>query len=163
MPNRLKRNVRNSRRPRQTSRNSTSPSPLHTPDDARNRLKSFMLLWQKNTWLTAEEALAWGFIDEITDFDEDPEPVLDDVTALAFAQSGIPIPAALQRKQTESSFATRILSKFGTRSKTKISHKNVKPSNNSSVMNQKKKRRHRNRHRSACCRRHIQRCDRSKE
>ncbi len=94
-------------------------------------------LMAKNTWLTAEEALAWGFIDEITDFDEDPEPVLDDVTALAFAQNGIPVPAALQRKQTESSFANRILSKFGTRSKTKISHKNVKPSNNSSVMNQK--------------------------
>lgn len=43
-------------------------------------------------WLTASEALDWGFVDRITSNAEDPAPVLDQITASAFSASGIPMP-----------------------------------------------------------------------
>ena len=42
-------------------------------------------------WLTAKEAKEWGFVDEITDYDE-AKPVLTDAVASAMAAAGIPIP-----------------------------------------------------------------------
>lgn len=42
-------------------------------------------------WLNAQEALDWGFIDEITHFGEEA-PVLTDAVASAMASAGIPIP-----------------------------------------------------------------------
>ena len=43
-------------------------------------------------WLNAEEAQTWGFVDEITDEDEDEAPVLTDAVASAMAAVGMPIP-----------------------------------------------------------------------
>lgn len=43
-------------------------------------------------WLTAKEALDWGFVDEITDNPEDIAPAIDDATVSALASAGIPIP-----------------------------------------------------------------------
>lgn len=43
-------------------------------------------------WLTAKEALEWGFVDEITDEPEDVAPAIDDATINAMASAGIPIP-----------------------------------------------------------------------
>lgn len=68
-------------------------------------------LMQKDTWLTANEALEWGFVDEVTDFVEDSAPVLDSLTALAFSQNGIPVPDAMQPKKN-SSFAQKIIAFF---------------------------------------------------
>ena len=42
-------------------------------------------------WLTAQEAKAWGFVDEITDLGE-TKPVLTDAVASAMAAAGMPIP-----------------------------------------------------------------------
>ena len=42
-------------------------------------------------WLTANEALEWGFVDEVTQFNEEP-PVLTDAVASAMAAAGMPIP-----------------------------------------------------------------------
>ena len=42
-------------------------------------------------WLTAKEAKAWGFVDEITDLGE-TKPVLTDAVASAMAAAGMPIP-----------------------------------------------------------------------
>ena len=42
-------------------------------------------------WLSAKEAMDWGFVDEITDHDEQA-PVLTDTLASAMANAGMPIP-----------------------------------------------------------------------
>lgn len=42
-------------------------------------------------WLSAKEALEWGFVDEITDLGE-TKPVLTDAVASALAEAGLPIP-----------------------------------------------------------------------
>ncbi len=53
-------------------------------------------------WLTAQEALAWGFVDEITDSKEDKAPVLTEATACAMASAGIPLPhMPIQPEQSE--------------------------------------------------------------
>ena len=43
-------------------------------------------------WLSAKEALEWGFVDEITDIDDEPAPKLTDSLASAMASAGMPIP-----------------------------------------------------------------------
>ena len=53
-------------------------------------------------WLTAKEAKAWGFVDEITDLGE-TKPVLTDAVASAMAAAGMPIPnipTAYNRNET---------------------------------------------------------------
>lgn len=51
-----------------------------------------MNLMSVGGWLTAQEALDWGFIDEITDIDESNEPKLDEVQMSYMAEQGIPFP-----------------------------------------------------------------------
>lgn len=43
-------------------------------------------------WLTAEEALEWGFVDEITDLPEEAAPVLTEALASQISAAGIPVP-----------------------------------------------------------------------
>lgn len=49
-------------------------------------------LMRQGGWLTAQEALDWGFVDEVTDFAEDAAPVLTDEQMTALAAANIPIP-----------------------------------------------------------------------
>ena len=49
-------------------------------------------LMKAGGWLTAKEALAWGFVDELTDYEDETAPVLTDAVANAMASAGIPIP-----------------------------------------------------------------------
>ena len=48
-------------------------------------------LMKEGGWLSAKEALDWGFVDEITDLGE-TKPVLTDAVASALAEAGLPIP-----------------------------------------------------------------------
>ena len=48
-------------------------------------------LMKEGGWLTAKEAREWGFVDEVTDFNEE-KPVLTDAVASAMAAAGMPIP-----------------------------------------------------------------------
>ena len=50
-------------------------------------------LMKQGGWLTAQEALAWGFVDELTDYEDESAPVLTDTLASAMSSAGIPIPA----------------------------------------------------------------------
>ena len=43
-------------------------------------------------WLSAQEALEWGFVDELTSMKEDKAPILTDAVASAMAAVGMPIP-----------------------------------------------------------------------
>ena len=49
-------------------------------------------LMKAGGWLTAKEALDWGFVDEITDFEDESAPKLTDAVASAMASAGMPIP-----------------------------------------------------------------------
>lgn len=67
-------------------------------------------LMKQETFLSAKEALEWGFIDEITDIEDDPKPVLDEATASYCNEKGIAIPQALLKGAgRKDSFVDRIV------------------------------------------------------
>ncbi len=51
-----------------------------------------LALMKVGGWLSAKEALDWGFVDEITDLDDETTPKLTDALASAMASEGMPIP-----------------------------------------------------------------------
>ena len=53
---------------------------------------ALLALMKVGGWLTAKEALDWGFVDEITNAEEDTAPVLTDAVASAMASVGMPVP-----------------------------------------------------------------------
>lgn len=55
-------------------------------------------LMSKDTWLTAQEALDWGFVDEVTDDAEDKQP-LSPESAAAISSAGIPLPPGYSGKK----------------------------------------------------------------
>lgn len=54
--------------------------------------KDLLALMKVGGWLSAKEALDWGFVDEITDLADEPAPKLTDALASAMASEGMPIP-----------------------------------------------------------------------
>lgn len=60
------------------------------------------------TWFTPEQALEWGFIDKITEYEEDTAPVLDAVTAQAFISSGVALPPIAIKNSDKSPIAALI-------------------------------------------------------
>ena len=57
-------------------------------------------------WLTSQEALDWGFVDEITDLPEEAAPKLTDAVASEMAAAGMPIPnIPIADKDKEGAFA----------------------------------------------------------
>ena len=61
--------------------------------------EDLLALMKKGGWLTAKEALEWGFVDEITDYEEDVAPVITDSIAADMASSGIPVPSCYSGQQ----------------------------------------------------------------
>ena len=57
-----------------------------------------LALMKKGGWLTAKEALEWGFVDEITDFEDDMAPVITDDMAADMSSAGIPMPDGFCRE-----------------------------------------------------------------
>lgn len=47
----------------------------------RKPVADLLALMKVGGWLTAKEALDWGFVDEITDLDDEPAPKLTDALA----------------------------------------------------------------------------------
>ena len=79
-------------------------------------------LMKTGGWLTAQEALAWGFVDELTDYEDEEAPVLTDTMANAMSAAGIPIPNLPNMKfaqQEQSAFAKfmSMLTQYFTNSK----------------------------------------------
>lgn len=50
-------------------------------------------------WLTPEQALEWGFVDEITHYDEDEKPELSESTISSLSAAGIPLPPNFNKKK----------------------------------------------------------------
>lgn len=70
--------------------------------------KDLLALMKKGGWLTAQEAMEWGFVDEITDYEDDAAPVIDDRLAADMGAAGIPVPAGVA-KEPSNSMMTRFI------------------------------------------------------
>lgn len=72
----------------------------------KRKTEDLLALMKAGGWLTAKEALDWGFVDEITDLADEPAPKLTDALASAMASEGMPIPnIPLSESDKESAFA----------------------------------------------------------
>ena len=72
----------------------------------KRKPEDLLALMKVGGWLTAKEALDWGFVDEITDLSDEPAPRLTDTLASAMANAGIPIPhIPIAEGDKESAFA----------------------------------------------------------
>ena len=58
----------------------------------KRKTEDLLALMKAGGWLTAKEALDWGFVDEITALADEPAPKLTDALASAMASEGMPIP-----------------------------------------------------------------------
>lgn len=67
--------------------------------------QDLLALMKKGGWLTAKEALDWGFVDEITSYEDDKAPVIDDRIAADLNSAGIPIPNNLPSSQPQNLIA----------------------------------------------------------
>ncbi len=71
----------------------------------RKPTADLLALMKVGGWLTAKEALDWGFVDEITDLADEPAPKLTYSLASAMANAGMPIPnIPLAEQDRESAF-----------------------------------------------------------
>lgn len=91
--------------------------------------KDLLDLMKVGGWLSAQEALAWGFVDEITDLPDEAAPKLSDAVAAEMAAAGIPIPN-LPLADKEGAFA-RFLASLASLFKPTKSHSdmNTDPAN----------------------------------
>ena len=72
--------------------------------------EDLLALMKKGGWLTAQEALDWGFVDEVTDFEEDDAPVMTDSIAADMTASGIPVPSTfIHNEEQRSGLFTRFV------------------------------------------------------
>ena len=92
----------------------------------RREKNELLDLMKVGGWLSAQEALDWGFVDEITNSNEQA-PVLTDALASAMANAGMPIPniPAQDRNSPFAKFLASLSSLF----------KSEKQSQNSNTMN----------------------------
>ena len=82
----------------------------------KRKPEDLLALMKAGGWLSAKEALDWGFVDEITDLVDEPAPKLTDALASAMASEGMPIPniplADTDREGLFGKFLTAIASLF---------------------------------------------------
>lgn len=67
--------------------------------------EELLALMKKGGWLTAKEAQEWGFVDEITHYEEDAAPIITDSIAADMAATGIPVPSHLTKESSSNLFA----------------------------------------------------------
>lgn len=73
----------------------------------KKKSTDLLALMKVGGWLTAQEALAWGFVDELTEFDDESAPVLTEALAADFTAHGIPLPKMLSDNKPEDITAFR--------------------------------------------------------
>lgn len=82
----------------------------------KRKTEDLLALMKAGGWLTAKEALDWGFVDEITDLADEPAPKLTDALASAMASEGMPIPnipvADAEKDSASSRFLAALTSFF---------------------------------------------------
>lgn len=61
--------------------------------------EELLALMKVGGWLTPEEALEWGFVDEITSYADDAKPELSEATLSSLSAAGIPLPPNYTKKK----------------------------------------------------------------
>lgn len=90
----------------------------------RENTQSLLDLMRVGGWLSAKEALDWGFVDEITDFADELAPKLTDAVASAMAAAGMPVPnVPLDSGESFFHFFSRFTSLFANKPKSAIMNK----------------------------------------
>ena len=74
--------------------------------------KDLLALMKKGGWLTAKEALEWGFVDEITEYEDDAAPIITDLVAADMSAAGIPLPSGISNEQPSPSAMSRFFEAF---------------------------------------------------
>lgn len=85
----------------------------------KRKPEDLLALMKVGGWLSAKEALDWGFVDEITDLEDEPAPRLTDALASAMASEGMPIPnipiAEADKESPFGKFITALTSLFNSK------------------------------------------------
>ncbi len=105
----------------------------------RKPTEDLLALMKVGGWLSAQEALDWGFVDEITDLADEPAPKLTDALASAMASEGMPIPniplAETDREGLFAKFLSAISSLFSAKTERQVDNKPSSTQNFISTMN----------------------------
>lgn len=75
----------------------------------KKKPEDLLALMKKGGWLTAKEALEWGFVDEITEYEDDEAPIITDLVAADMSAAGIPVPAGISKEQTSNNVMARFI------------------------------------------------------
>ncbi len=90
----------------------------------KRKTEDLLALMKVGGWLSAKEALDWGFVDEITDLEDEPAPRLTDALASAMASEGMPIPniplAEADKESAFGKFLTAVASIFNSKPHTQM-------------------------------------------
>lgn len=95
----------------------------------KKKTQCLLDLMKVGGWLSAKDAREWGFVDEITDLDDEPAPVLTDAVASAMAAAGMPLPdVPVEEKENPIlSFFEKMAAIFQSKSKPQLTmNKNYK-------------------------------------
>ena len=101
-------------------------------------VKDLLELMKVGGWLSAQEALEWGFVDEVTNSNEQA-PVLTDALASAMANAGMPIPniPVQDRNSPFAKFIASLSSLFKSEKSSNLSNTmNITLANISKILNQ---------------------------
>ena len=90
--------------------------------------KALLSLMKQGGWLTAQEALDWGFVDELTEYEDEAAPVLTASMAADFTAYGIPLPN-VENPNTENNFFQRMAQAFASIFTNTENHSNNTPMN----------------------------------
>lgn len=97
----------------------------------KRKPEDLLALMKVGGWLSAKEALDWGFVDEITDLADEPAPKLTDALASAMASEGMPIPniplAEADKESTFGKFLSALTSLFNSKPHTPMATENPAP------------------------------------
>lgn len=75
----------------------------------KKKPEDLLALMKKGGWLTAKEALEWGFVDEITEYEDDEAPIISDLVAADMSAAGIPVPTGISKEQTSNNVMARFI------------------------------------------------------
>ncbi len=75
----------------------------------KKKPEDLLALMKKGGWLTAKEALEWGFVDEITEYEDDEAPIITDLVAADMSAAGIPVPTGISKEQTSNNVMARFI------------------------------------------------------
>ena len=75
----------------------------------KKKPEDLLALMKKGGWLTAKETLEWGFVDEITEYEDDEAPIITDLVAADMSAAGIPVPTGISKEQTSNNVMARFI------------------------------------------------------